>query len=211
MARYPGTGPLDDAALARISQAVAQAESGTSAEIRVVVLTRPVIEHPFYPVLWAAAAALALPWLLLLAMPFRPLSLLAIQAGVFLALAGLLSLPAMARLTVPVQVRRAAARAAALDRFLTLGIHLTDSRTGLMILVAVPDRLVEVVADAAIQSALGPQASAAICAAVAGQGRAGDLASGIVTGVSLAGQQLAAPFPRRPHDRNELADHVIVA
>ncbi len=202
--------PLDPAALARIAAAVGEAESHTSAEIRVVVLTRPLIAHPFYPVLWAAAAALALPWLLLLAMPFRPLSLLAIQAGVFVALAGVLSMPALARLTVPPGARRAAARAAALDRFLTLGIHLTDSRRGLMILVAVPDRLVEVVADAAIQSALGPQASAAICAAVAGQGRAGDLTGGIVTGVSLAGQQLAAPFPRGPQDRNELADHVIV-
>lgn len=202
---------LDAAALARIHAAVAEAESRTAAEIRVVVLTRPLIEHPFYPVLWAATAALALPWLLLLWGPIRPLSLLAIQGCLFLGLAGLLSLPPLARLTIPPGVRRAAARAAAFDRFLTLGMHLTESRTGLMILVAVPDRRVEVIADGAVQAALGAQASAAICAAVSAGARAGDLAGGIVTGVSLAGQQLAAPFPSVAGDRNDLPDHVILA
>lgn len=202
---------LDTAALARIQAAVAAAESRTAAEIRVVVLTRPLIEHPFYPVLWAATAALALPWLLLLLGPIRPLSLLAIQGCLFLGLVGLLSLPPLARLTVPPGVRRAAARAAALDRFLTLGMHLTESRTGLMILVAVPDRRVEVIADGAVQAVLGAQASAAICAAVSAGARAGDLAEGIVTGVSLAGQQLAAPFPPGAGEHNDLPDHVILA
>ncbi len=211
MAMNPKPPVLDSAALDRIRAAVTEAESRTTAEIRVVVLSRPLIDHPFYPVLWAATAALALPWLLLLLTPMRPLHMLAIQAGIFLVLAGLLSLPALARLTVPPRVRRAAARAAVIDRFLTLGMHLTESRTGVMILVAVPDRRVEVIADGAVQAALGAQASAAICAAVSGGARAGDLAGGIVTGVSLAGQQLAAPFPAVPGDRNELPDHVILA
>lgn len=211
MAENRKTLVLDPAALARIQAAVGEAESRTAAEIRVVVLTRPLIEHPFYPVLWAATAALALPWLLLLLGPIRPLVLLAIQGGLFLGLAALLSLPPLARLMVPHSVRRAAARAAALDRFLTLGMHLTESRTGVMILVAVPDRRVEVIAEGAVQAVLGAQASAAICAAVSAGARAGDLAGGIVTGVSLAGQQLAGPFPRQLGDRNELPDHVILA
>ncbi len=202
---------LDPIALERIRAAVADAEASTSAEIRVVVLTRPLIDHLFYPLMWAAFAALVLPWLLVVLVPLRPVTLLAVQAALFAVLAGALSLPGLSRRVIPRAVRRAAARSAALDRFLTLGIHLTESRTGLLILVAVRDRLVEVVADEGIQSALGMQASTAICAAVAERAGAGDLAEGLVTAVSLAGQQLAGPFPRRDGDRNELPDHVIVA
>lgn len=120
---------LDHAARERILAAVRAAEAQTSAEIRVVVLSRPLIRHSFYPVLWAALAALALPWLLVLAVPLRPIPLLAVQGLIFLALLALLSVPALARRTVPPAVRRAAARAAALDRFLALGIHLTDRKS----------------------------------------------------------------------------------
>ncbi len=73
-------------------------------------LSRPLIRHTFYPVLWAALAALALPWLLVLAVPLRPIPLLAVQGLIFLALLALLSVPALARRTVPPAVRRAAAR-----------------------------------------------------------------------------------------------------
>lgn len=202
---------LDPAALARIQAAIAAAEARTSAEIRVVLLTRPLIPHSFYPALWAALAALALPWLLILAVPLRPVALLAVQGVIFLALAGLLSLPPLARHVSPSRVRRAAARAAALDRFLTLGIHLTPERTGVMILLGLPDRLVEVIADAAIVAKLGPGVCEEVCAAVSQGAAGGDVTTALVDGVNRCGDRLCGPFPQRAGDRNALPDHVIVA
>lgn len=202
---------LDHSARERILEAVRAAERRTGAEIRVVVLSRPLIRHPFYPVLWAALAALALPWIIAVVWPMRPIPLLALQGLIFLALAGLLSMPSIARYTIPAAVRRAAARGAALDRFLTLGIHLTESRTGLMILAAIPDRMVEVVADDSILARLGPQVCEEICAVVSTAARAGDLAGALVAGVDCAGQRLCEAFPRTADDRNELPDHVVFA
>ncbi|WP_051356503.1 hypothetical protein [Azorhizobium doebereinerae] len=201
---------LAPAALARVEAAIAAAEARTSAEIRVVLLTRPLIPHSFYPALWAALAALALPWLLILAVPLRPVALLAAQGLIFLALAGLLSLPPVARRVIPGRARRAAARAAALDRFLALGIHLTPERTGVMILLSLPDRLVEVVADAAIVEKLGPGLCEEVCAAVSGGAAGGDVTAALVDGVTRCGDRLCGPFPQRAGDRNALPDHVIV-
>ncbi|TDT99723.1 putative membrane protein [Azorhizobium sp. AG788] len=202
---------LDHAARERILAAVRAAEAQTSAEIRVVVLSRPLIRHTFYPVLWAALAALALPWLLVLAVPLRPIPLLAVQGLIFLALLALLSVPALARRTVPPAVRRAAARAAALDRFLALGIHLTESRTGLMILAAAPDRLIEVVADETILAKLGPGVCEEVCAVVSKAAADGDLSGALAAGVNQAGIRLSETFPASAQDRNELPDHVIFA
>ncbi|MFS8038802.1 TPM domain-containing protein [Xanthobacter sp. AM11] len=201
---------LSQAALLQISDAVAAAEAKTSAEIRVVVARAPLVQHPFFSILWASLAALVLPWVVVLLRPMPPLTLLAVQAVLFVVIASVLMLPSVAPWVVPRLALKAAARSAAIELFLGHGIPQTRGRTGILIFAAARERLVEVVADEGVHTPLGHGAWGDICEAVAAQARRGSLADGLMAGVAKAGDLLAGPLPRRPGHHNELANHVIV-
>lgn len=201
---------LSDDALLRISEAVRAAEQKTSAEIRVVVTRAPLVQHPFYSVLWASLLALVVPWLLVLARPMPALSVLSFQAALFVVVAAALLLPGVAPRAVPRLALKAAARSAAVETFLAYGIPQTAGRTGVLIFAAVHERMVEVVADEAVHTPLGHAAWAEICDAVAARAREGSLAEGLVAGVTLAGDLLSGPLPRQPGDRDELPNQVVV-
>ncbi|MFG1301832.1 hypothetical protein V5F49_18755 [Xanthobacter sp. V3C-3] len=201
---------LTDDALVRISEAVRAAEQKTSAEIRVVVTRMPLVQHPFFSVLWASLLALVVPWLVVLARPMPALSILSMQAALFVVLAAALMLPGIAPRVVPRLALKAAARSAAVETFLSYGIPQTAGRTGLLIFAAVHERMVEVVADEAAHTPLGHAAWAEICEAVAARARQGNLGDGLIAGVSLAGDLLAGPLPRQPGDRDELPNQVVI-
>lgn len=201
---------LPPAALLRIADAVAAAEAKTSAEIRVVVARAPLVQHPFFSVLWASLAALVLPWVVVLVQPMPALPLLAVQAMLFIVIATVLMLPSLAQKVIPRLALRSAARAAAIELFLGHGIPQTRGRTGILIFAAARERLIEVVADEGVHTPLGHGAWSEICAAVAERAGHGSLAEGLVAGVERAGELLSGPLPRTPGHRNELANHVIV-
>ncbi|MDI4666874.1 hypothetical protein K9U40_21495 [Xanthobacter autotrophicus] len=209
---------LTEAARRRIAEAVAAAEARTAAEIRVVVARAPLVQHSFFPVLWASLVALVAPWLLVLAEPFVPfllapmsaLTTLSAQAVLFVVLCALLMLPGVSQRVIPRLALKAAARSAAIETFLAYGIPQTPGRTGLLIFAAARERLVEVVADEALHGPLGPAAWSAICDAVTEQAGKGSLVDGLVAGVEQAGALLSGPLPHRAGETNALPDHVIV-
>lgn len=206
-ARHIGLSPE---ALQRIAAAVATAEAKTSAEIRVVVRREPLIQHPFYSIMWAALISLVAPWPLAIVFGFRPLQLLAIQAAIFMVLAGILMLPAFAQKVVPRLAVKSAARAAAIEVFLAHGIPQTKGRTGILIFAAAQEHRIEVVADEGVHAPLGHAAWTDICERVAEQAKQGNLAEGLAAGALKAGELLAGPYPPRPGERNELDNHVIL-
>ncbi|MGR7997449.1 MULTISPECIES: TPM domain-containing protein [unclassified Xanthobacter] len=194
----------------RIADAVAAAESRTSAEIRVVVARAPLVQHPFFSVMWAALAALVLPWLAVLLWPMAALSLLQIQAIIFMVVAGLLMLPGMPERAVPRLALKAAARSAAIEAFLSHGVSQTRGRTGILIFAAAREHLIEVVADEGVHGPLGAVAWAEICDTVARTARQGHLADGLVAGVQKAGELLASELPPQPGDTDELDNRVVI-
>lgn len=193
-----------------VAAAIAQAEAATAGEIRVVVLTRPLVRHPFYGLMWAALLALVLPWPLALLTALDTPALLSVQACAFMIAGAVLIFTPLGALTVPRFAREEAGRAAAIDHFLALGIHRTSGRTGVLILVAPAERLVEVVADEAIHAKLGHEAWESVCAAVLVGARQGRLGDGLVEGVAVAGHLLARHVPPTAGDANELPDRMIV-
>lgn len=195
---------------ARLAAAVARAETGTAGEIRVLVSTRPLVDHVPYALHWAGAAALLAPWLLAFLLPMTVAQVLALQGGVLVALGSALVFTPLGRRCVPAAVERAAARHAALDHFLGLGIHQTRRRTGVLIFVAVPEHRVEVVADEAIHARVGTAAWEDVCARVLAGARDGRLIDGIEAGVTEAGRLLALHVPSAPDDTDELPDHPVV-
>ena len=102
------------------------------------------------------------------------------------------------------------ARRAAQALFLAHGLHLTESRTGLLIYVALFDRRVEIVTDAGIDSKVDQFVWDELAQEIAGAARRDDLSSGLIAAVRRAGTLLAQHCPRAPDDRNELPDRVVV-
>ncbi|QJP17239.1 hypothetical protein G3545_28515 [Starkeya sp. ORNL1] len=193
-----------------VAAAIRAAEATTAGEIRVVITTQPLVRHAFYALMWAALAALVMPWPLALFTALSVPMLLSLQAIVFVLVGALLLFSPLGPLVVPPSSRRAAARGAAIDHFLAHGIHQTRERTGVLIMVALPERLVEVVADEGIHSRVGHEAWRTVCALVLAGAREERLAEGLSNGVAEAGRILAAHVPPRPGDTNELPDRVVV-
>lgn len=196
--------------LRRISEAISAAEATTSAEIRVVLQRDPVVQHPFFSIMWASLLALVVPWPVLLLSPMPALQILTLQAGLFVVMVPVMLLPSIAPHMVPKLALKSAARSTALEIFLAHGIPQTPGRSGVLIFAAAREHLIEVVADEGAHTHLGFAAWNAICEEVASRARQGALADGLVAGVEKAGMLLSGPLPRRPDDRNDLPNQVIV-
>jgi putative membrane protein len=192
-----------------IAAAIRAVEQKTSGEI-VCVLARSSSDAIALPILIAAVAALALPWVLVALTELPVLRILALQVLVFVALAGVLSLPRTRVFLMPRAARRAAAHRAAMEQFLSRGIAHTEDRCGVLIFVSLAERYARVVADDGIAAKV-PQAhwQAAVDALIA-HTQDGRIADGFVAAIELCGNELATHFPRYATSRNELADRIYV-
>jgi putative membrane protein len=226
---------LDFADRARVAEAIATAETRTAGEIHCVVARRSG-DHSWVPLAWGALLALLLPAILLaagagpvdLARGFeggwrvghaagaagdaaRGLALVAGAQALLLLLASTLGLsPKVRARMTPGFVARHGVHRAALDQFLAHGIHLTEGRTGVLIYVSLAEHRAEIVADEAIYAKVDRGVWSGAIAALLAKAKAGDLAGGLCEAVERSGEVLAAHFPPKPDDRNELPNHVVL-
>jgi putative membrane protein len=193
----------------RIAAAIRAVEQKTSGEI-VCVLARSSSDAIAVPILMAAVAALALPWLLVAFTQQPVLRILALQVLTFVLLAGVLTLPAIRVALMPRAARRAAAHRAAMEQFLSRGIAHTNDRSGILIFVSLAERYARVLADDGIAAKV-PQArwQSAVEALIA-HTRDGRIADGFVAAIELCGNELATHFPRGAATRNELPNRIYV-
>lgn len=191
----------------RISAAVQRAEGATSGEI-VCVLARRSADTGALAMLVAALLALALPWALMVftALPLQ--EILGLQLALFVGLAVLLSMPPLAVLLLPSSARRAAAHRAALEQFVARGMGRTGGRTGVLIFVSLAERYARIVADEVITARVPQSEWQEAVDALVGHMREDRIADGYVEAIERCGRILAAHFPRRPDDRNELPDRI---
>lgn len=94
----------------------------------------------------------------------------------------------------------------ALRAFQDLGLHRTRDRTGVLILVSLLERRVQVLADTGINARVKPGAWNRVVETILAGVRKGDLCAGLCEGIAACGEILAAEFPILPGDSNELAD-----
>ena len=191
----------------RISAAVQRAEGATSGEI-VCVLARRSADTGALAMLVAALLALALPWALMVLTALPLQEILGLQLALFVGLAVLLSMPPLAVLLLPRSVRRAAAHRAALEQFVARGMGRTGGRTGVLIFVSLAERYARIVADEAITARVPQSEWQDAVDALIGHMREDRIADGYVEAIERCGRVLAAHFPRRPDDRNELPDRI---
>lgn len=96
-----------------------------------------------------------------------------------------------------------AAANAVFDR---LGMRRTADRNGVLFFVASDDRRFAVVGDEGIHRAVGNAFWDGIRDRLAERFRAGEMVAGLEAAILETGEALAARFPRRDDDRNELPD-----
>jgi putative membrane protein len=110
----------------------------------------------------------------------------------------------------PRAIKRDRVHAEAMSQFRARGIGQTRARTGVLIYVAVPDRMAEVVADEGIYAKVAPEHWGTTIAALVSGLKAGEPGRGFVDAVALAGAVLAEHFPPELSDNpNELPDRLI--
>jgi len=208
---------------ARITAAVAKAEEGTSGDV-FCVLAGEVSSYREVPIAWGAAAALLIPPIVL-ALAFRPLldtitaggwtaaQASAVPGEIAFALTGyavvqMLIFALVARLTWLAPVRRAVTprflkrhrvKKAAFHHFAAAHSHAKDSDTGVLIFVALVERQVEVLADAAIHAKAGDAVWNDAARAVQDGMRQPDPTAGIERAIAICGAALKAHFPSNEH------------
>ena len=218
----------------RIAAAIAAAEARTSGEV-FCVLSRRVSSYRDVSLAWAAAAALILPlglipvgfgpaWIPGMADSWEAAHLAAravsigqalgayavVQAVVFLATYLITRLPLVTRWVTPRAVRRARVRDAAVQQFLAHGLHITEARTGVLIFAALSDHQVEVVADKGIHERVDESVWGDAAEALSRGMKRGDAAGGFEAAVGLCGEVLAAHFPPRATNPNEVPDRLVI-
>ncbi len=99
--------------------------------------------------------------------------------------------------------------AAAAEEFARLGMQRTRERNAVLLLVAPRSRTFAFYGDIGVHAKCGPQFWQELADALTADFRREAFTDGITAALAKAGDLLARHFPRRPDDRNELADHVI--
>jgi uncharacterized membrane protein len=97
---------------------------------------------------------------------------------------------------------------AAQNHFVALGMEKTRDRNGVLIFVAPQTHKFAVIGDAAVHARCGKEFWTELALEMSGHFRKSEFTTGIIQGVHKAGELLAAHFPRRPGDTNQLSDAV---
>ena len=217
----------------RIAAAITQAENNTSGEI-FCVLARDVSRYREVPLAWATIAALLVPPLLVLSglqrlamadiftswtdesvravesLIARALSTYSLlQAGIFISVALIVSVPAVRRLMTPGILRRHRVRQAARRHFVAAGARLSHAEPHILIYASLADRQVELVAHDAIHQAVGEGPWQASVAAVTEGMKAHHPADGFIKAIEICGSALSAHFPPDGTPKNRLPNTIL--
>ena len=210
-----------------VSAAIAAAEANTAGEI-VVIVSSEENRYPATALSVAALLALSAPLIAVL-LGWSPGGMfpdwgaidpttheirtieafIVTQTLIFTALLALLNYTRLGRMLTPSGLRRDRVHRAALTQFKARGLEATEGRTGVLIYVAEPEHIAEVIADTAVFAKVSPDHWGATIVALIDGIKAGKPADGMVAAIGLAGGVLAAHFPPLPDDVNELPDHLI--
>ena len=192
-------------ALASLEAAVGRAERTTSSEIVPMLVER---SDSYADVRAGVAALLAFAagavWLAL--WPRLARWTVPTQICVFAALVWLLHWRPLLRALLPARLRRERVQRAAALAFHHGGIHSTRERTGILLYVSLLEHQVVVLADEGIHARVGEGTWDDVVTRVLDGIRSGRADDGLVEAIRLCGEHLAAHFPRRDDDENELAD-----
>jgi len=194
---------FDSAALDLVERAVQEAERRTSGEIVPAIVDQ---SHDYAGVRAAAAALFAFATgAAVLAAPLDPvLWLPPLQLAAFAGGWLLSGRRALLRRLIPARVCTEAVARAARLAFLEHGLVETRERTGILIYISLLEHRVLVLADRGIDPLVEDGTWDGVVDRVLDGIRSGRAEEGLCAAIRLCGDLLAARFPRRDDDRDEL-------
>jgi len=92
--------------------------------------------------------------------------------------------------------------------FKTLKMHKTELRNGVLFYMAIKDHKFAILGDAGINNKVPENFWDDIKEHMLSHFKNGDLTAGLSEGIKMAGEQLAAHFPYKKDDENELPDEI---
>ncbi len=98
----------------------------------------------------------------------------------------------------------------AAEVFDMLHMHNTAQRNGVLIYVAVEDRMLVIMGDKGINDVVGQHFWESTKDVIIGHFKNGNMKQGLVEGILKAGEQLKEHFPYNKNDKNELPDTISV-
>ncbi len=113
------------------------------------------------------------------------------------------------RKVLSVLTDEAAVEQRARKAFLSTGIQNTHDRTGVLIMISLDERMVNVKADKDVHDKVKADTWQTTVNVILDGIKDNRAAEGICRGIEHAGEILAEHFPARPNDRNELPDGVL--
>lgn len=198
---------LSEQEQARVRDAVRRAETATSGQF-VTVIASAADGYRFIPTLWAALIALAIPGIGLSAGLSYNL-LYALQVVIFFALALSFRWMPLRVLLIPESVKQRRASRLAREQFMTLGLHRTPNRSGVLFFVSVAERYVEIVADDGVTQVVNEDLWAQIVDKYVLAVREGRVGEGMIEAIDQCTELMAQHFPPGNNEQNLLPDHLI--
>lgn len=200
---------LDDAGRARIAAAVAEAETRTSVEIR-LVLAECSGHYGLFALIYPALAALIAGGI---ASAIRPelagWLLFAGQAIVFSVSAVALQWQPLRLAIVPSAAKRDAAWRHARLHYASIGLKQPHIKSAVLLFCSEAECSVEILADEAIVEALPPNVWEPVVQEFKQQFAAGDVADAFVDAARACAAILAPKFPPAVGQRNEISDDLV--
>jgi putative membrane protein len=118
-------------------------------------------------------------------------------------------IPAVKRLFAPNHRIAQAVHSLALASFTEHGLHHTRDHTGILILVSLLEHRVEVLADRGINAKVKTETWQEIAKIISDGLRSNQACNAFCQAIQRCGEILAAHFPRRPDDKDELPDSLV--
>ncbi len=201
---------LSEAQQNKIRQAVAQAESTTSGEIVPLILPSAG-EYQHVEIRFGALLSMALTLFLLWWVPAAPLwGVAAVMAASYL-LGGLVVrvTPGLKRFLVGKETLNDTVSEKAFTLFIQQGLHYTRDATGILILVCLFEKRVEILADRGINEKVDQQQwQQAVDTIVEGLHQ-DTMVDSLCRAIESCGTLLAQHCPQREDDENELPDLIV--
>ncbi len=92
--------------------------------------------------------------------------------------------------------------------FAAMGMHATEARNGVLFYLATRTRRFAVLGDEALHTRVGESFWQEVAAQMAGHFAEDRFGEGLAAGIARVGERLAAHFPHRADDVNELPDEI---
>lgn len=106
--------------------------------------------------------------------------------------------------------KRTVLRRRAVREFAKLGIQNTRDRTGVLIMVSIEERMVQILAGTGINSIVPENTWSSMVQCITEGIKAGNPAHGILKAVEDIGKLLSEHFPIKSDDSNELSNEVVI-